>query len=289
MGNTEVVNLSEDMDKIVDAFNSDDTDALMEASGQGTKAGQTGLPRLNINYDQENEEGVQLKRGTWRMYLDGRSLYADTVYITPILRTFEYSLWDSELGEFSCKSVQKPTLQGEFPDNSGTNKCGRLSRDEEESLSQTDEKLIHSRSVNCNQIIYGTIHGDFKTADGEEVKIDKSSEQPVVFYSKRSSFKPISDFIAGLTRQNKIMQKCVIRLVTDKRKRGSVNYWVPVPTFHADSEITDKTKELMGAFAHTVKGHNDNIMYQYKSNVKLQDSNQADDELADRFKNAITA
>ena len=151
---TEVMNM-DDMDAIVSAFNNDDAEALMEASGQGGNTNrQVGLPRLNINYDAETEDGQTLPRGAWKMYLDGRFVYADKVSFRPILRTFEYSVWDQESGTFSSKSVQKVTLSGMFPDTTGGNKCGRLTREEEDRLPKDDIAYLNSRAVVCNQVLY---------------------------------------------------------------------------------------------------------------------------------------
>jgi len=263
---TDVMNI-DDMDAIVSAFNNDDAEALMEASGQGGNTNrQVGLPRLNINYDAETEDGQTLPRGAWKMYLDGRFIYADKVSFRPILRTFEYSVWDQESGTFSSKSVQKPTLSGMFPDTTGGNKCGRLTREEEDRLPKDDIAYLNSRAVVCNQVLYGKISGEFKTADGTAVKIE---DQAVVAYFKRSGFKPINDFIGGLSKQKKLMQKCEISLTTHRHKNGSVTFWTPVPTLEKEVDITDQDKELMGMFAETVKGHNENVMNQYREAVKL--------------------
>ena len=263
---TDVMNI-DDMDAIVSAFNNDDAEALMEASGQGGNTNrQVGLPRLNINYDAETEDGQTLPRGAWKMYLDGRFIYADKVSFRPILRTFEYSVWDQESGTFSSKSVQKPTLSGMFPDTTGGNKCGRLTREEEDRLPKDDIAYLNSRAVVCNQVLYGKISGEFKTADGTAVKIE---DQAVVAYFKRSGFKPINDFIGGLSKQKKLMQKCEISLTTHRHKNGSVTFWTPVPTLEKEVDITDQDKELMGMFAETVKGHNENVMNQHREALKL--------------------
>ena len=67
---TDVMNMN-DMDAIVNAFNNDDLEKFMEVSGQGGNSNrQVGLPRLNINYDAETEDGQTLPRGAWKMYLD---------------------------------------------------------------------------------------------------------------------------------------------------------------------------------------------------------------------------
>ena len=263
---TDVMNM-DDMDAIVNAFNNDDMETFMEASGQGGNSNrQVGLPRLNINYDAETEDGQTLPRGAWKMYLDGRFIYAEKVNVRFILRTFEYSLWDQETGTFSSKSVQKPTLSGMFPSTDGINKAGRLTREEEEALSKDDPAYLRSRAVVCNQVIFGKISGDFKTADGTEVKIE---DQPVVAYFKRSGFKPIGDFISNLAKQKKLMQKCDISLSTHRHKNGSVTFWTPVPALVGEVSITQEDKDLMAMFADTVKGHNESVMNQYREAVKL--------------------
>ena len=91
--------------------------------------------------------------------------------------------------------MQKTSLSGMFPDTTGGNKCGRLTRDEEDRLSKDDLAYLHSRSVVCNQVIYAKISGSFTTAEGTAVDV---VDQPVVAYFKRSGFKPISDFIDSL-------------------------------------------------------------------------------------------
>jgi len=285
LGN-DLVEMNE-MDKIVEAFNADDTEALMEASGQGSSksSGQVGLPRLNINYDAETEDGKSLPRGSWKMYLDGRFIYAEEVTVRPILRTFEYSVWDQESGTFSSKSVQKPTLSGMFPDTQGGNKCGRLTREEEDRLPKDDIAYLNSRAVVCNQVLYGKISGTFKDVDGNEVVI---SDQPVVAYFKRSGFKPINDFIGSLTKQKKLMQKCEVKLSTHRHKNGSVTFWTPVPTLSGEADITEEDKQLMAMFAETVKGHNESVMNQHREAAKLI-ADDDDIDLAADFDNVNAA
>ena len=263
---TEVTNI-DSVDAIIAAFNNDDMETFMEASGQGGNNNrQVGLPRLNINYDTETEDGQTLPRGSWKMYLDGRFIYAEKVSVRFILRMFEYSLWDQETGTFASKSVQNPTFSGMFPDTTGTNKCGRLTRDEENALDKDDPAYLKSRAVVCNQVIYGKISGEFKDASGNVVNI---TDQPVVAYFKRSGFKPIGDFIDGLSKQKKLMQKCEVSLTTHRQKNGSVTFWTPVPVLSSEVDISQEDKDLMGMFGETVKGHNESVMNQHREAVKL--------------------
>ena len=278
MGN-DMTTIDNDMDNLVSAFNDDDTATFMELTGQAkATSSNTGLSRLNINYDTETDDGVALTRGSWKMFVDGEFIYAKEVYIRPILRTFEWSVWDMEQGTFSCKSVQKPTLSGEFPDTQAGNKCGRLPKKEEEILPDDDPLKLKSRSATCNQVIYGQVSGDFVKANGDPAKMDN---HPFVAYFKRSGFKPIREFIDGLTRQKKIMQKVVIKLATGRVKSGSVVYYIPVPSLHKEVEVLDTDKTLMKDFSETVKAHNENVLNQFREAQKLISPSEEQDLSAD--------
>ena len=270
--------IGNEMDQLVSAFSDDDTATFMELTGQAKSTSNVGLPRLNINYDTETDDGVALTRGSWKMFLDGEFLYAKEVFIRPILRTFEWSVYDMEQGTFTCKSVQKPTLAGEFPDTSAGNKCGRLSAKEEELLSDDDPLKVKSRSAVCNQVIYGQVSGAFTKADG--TKVDEN-DKPFVSYFKRSGFKPIRDFIDSLTRQKKIMQKVMIKLTTSRVKSGSVTYYIPVPTLHSEVQVSDSDKSLMKDFSETVKAHNENVLIQHREAQKLISPSEEQDLSAD--------
>ena len=277
---TNVQTMNTEIDNIVGSFSNDDIESLMSLTGQSTvsKSNQ-GLSRLNINYDVETEDGQTLTRGDWKMMYEGEMVYAKSVLIRPILRTYEWSVFDPELGNFKCKSVQKPTMSGDFPDTEGGNKCGRLSPQEEETLSDDDPVKLQSRTAVCNQVLYCVISGDFVKGNKEAVKIES---HPVVAYFKKSGFVPMKNFIESLTKQKKIMQKCWINMATAKQKKGSVTYWTPVPTLKSETDITDQDKELMKKFAETVKAANQSVLEQSRDASKLQIV-EADENLANDF------
>jgi len=273
----ELQNVNDDLNTFLTAFEEGNESALMEMSGQadGDSKPKMGLPRLTINYETETDDGLQLRRGAWRIWNGSAVTYADTVQVRPLLRTFEWSVWDQEEGRFSCKSVQKNKLAGDFPDTAGGNKCGRLSRQEEEALGQDDPRVLLSRSVNCNQVIYGVLDApEAALADGTPAPIEA---MPFVGYFKRSGFRPVSDFIQKkLTVEKKlVMQKAVIQFETEKQKNGGVVYWTPKLSFVKEVGITDTDKELMKKFGETVIAHNESVFEEYKAAQKATAS--ADD------------
>ena len=222
------IQMNDEMNQFLAAFDAGDEEALMKMSGQADvdSTPRVGLPRLTINYEAENDDGITLKRGAWRIWNGSGPSYSDKVHIRPLMRTYEWSVWSQDEQKFTCKSVQRPTLSGEFPDNQGGNKCGRLTRAEEETLPDDDPRVILSQSVNCNQVLYGVLDApDATAADGTPTPLENV---PFMAYFKRSGFRPVRDFIdQQLTRRKILMQKAVIELTTEKNKKGSVIFWTP--------------------------------------------------------------
>jgi len=280
---TEIQTMNDELNNFLTAFDSGDEEALMKMSGQSEQDSgpRLGLPRLTINYEAETEEGLSLKRGAWRIWNGSAVVYADKVQFRPLMRTYEWSVWNQEEGKFSCKSVQRTGLSGEFPDTAGGNKCGRLSRQEEEQLPSDDPRVLLSRSVNCNQVIYGVLNAaDATLADGTPAPVE---ELPFVAYFKRSGFRPVREFIdQQLTRKKILMQKAVIEMGTDKHKNGGVVYWTPKLSLVKEVSISDADKELIKQFAETVKGHNDSVMQEYREAAKMSMSDD-DIDLSQRF------
>lgn len=275
--------MNDELNNFVTAFDAGDEEALMKMSGQADvdSTPRVGLPRLTINYEAENDEGMPLKRGAWRIWNGSGPSYADKVHIRPLMRTYEWSVWDQDEQKFSCKSVQRTNLSGEFPDNAGGNKCGRLTRAEEEQLPTDDPRVLLSKAVSCNQVIYGVIDApDAVSADGSPTPLENV---PFMAYFKRSGFRPVREFIdTQLTKRKILMQKAVIELTTEKQKNGGVIYWTPKLSLVKEVSITDDDKDLIKQFAETVKGHNDSVMSEYKAAVKMTLTDE-DLDLAQRF------
>lgn len=275
--------MNDELNNFITAFDAGDEEALMKMSGQADvdSTPRVGLPRLTINYEAENDEGMPLKRGAWRIWNGSGPSYADKVHIRPLMRTYEWSVWDQDEQKFTCKSVQRTNLSGEFPDNAGGNKCGRLTRAEEEQLPTDDPRVLLSKAVSCNQVIYGVIDApDAVSADGSPTPLENV---PFMAYFKRSGFRPVREFIdTQLTRRKILMQKAVIELTTEKQKNGGVIYWTPKLSLVKEVSITDDDKDLIKQFAETVKGHNDSVMSEYKAAVKMTLTDE-DLDLAQRF------
>lgn len=249
-----------------------DEEALMALTGQAyaPKTGSSaGLARLSINYEAEDDQGNTLPRGAWRVMLDGGFVYADKLNFRPFARMYTYSLYDSEEGRFISQSIQSQSLGDRFPDSTGTERCGRLNKDEADSLDPSDPRVLISQQVVCNLVLYGIVSGTAKNSTGEEVTLDNV---PVVAYFKKSGFRPSREAIDGITRQKKLMQKTVFEIGTKKNKAGSVIYWTP--TFAQVDYLSDLSAddmETIKKFIETIKSQNERILENFRDATKLAD------------------
>ena len=269
MGEVSVVSMS-----LSEAIKSGDQELILKASGQ-TEVDQpkAGLARLNINYDTDTDDGHTLKKGTWKVYYDGEFVYADSVHLHPYLRTYEWSVWDNDEGKFSSRSIQAESLDYQFPDTTGGNKCGRLTKSDEEALGEDHPKTLASRLATCNQVFYGMISMKGKNAEGKDVEV---KDFPVVAYFKRSGFRPAREAIQKLGKTP--LHTVTFNLTTQRQKMGSVVYFTPVFTQDKNADVDIDTLVM---FEDTIKASNATIMEQHKEALKAKASEQEVDLAAD--------
>ena len=101
---------------MVTALENDDDKALMALTGQDDGQPRDELSKLAINYETETDSGQSLKKGDWRVWHEGRYLYAPEVKLRVFMRAFMWSLFDADEGKPICNSVQKASLSGDFAD-----------------------------------------------------------------------------------------------------------------------------------------------------------------------------
>lgn len=265
----DVVSLSE-------AIKAGDQELILKASGQ-TEVDQprAGLARLNINYETDTDDGHTLKKGTWKVYHDGEFVYADNVTFHPYMRMYEWSVWDQEEGKFSSRSIQTKSLDYQFPDSTGGNKCGRLTKSDEEALGEDHPQTLASRLATCNQVFYGTVSMKGKNAEGKSVEVKNF---PVMSYFKRSGFRPAREAVQKLG--DTPLHTVLFDLSTQRQKMGSVVYFTPVFTQNKEAKV-NLDMNMLEMFEDTVKGSNTMIMEQHAEAIKAKANEQEVDLAAD--------
>lgn len=260
----------------------DDTAALLAALGQDGDSDKKSksLPSLRINYDADTATGHSLKRGSWKIKQGDDFVYAEEVFITPMMRTFEWSIYDQEEGAFTSRSVQRMKLTDQFPDNTGGMKCGRMTKAEEESLPNDDARVLLSKSATCNVILYGVVdipNGTYE--DGSPAVVEK---MPFIGYFKRSGFRPVNDFIVDKLGKKIPLPTAYISMKTKRNSNGGVTYWTPKLELVKEVSFTPESKELVQKFFDTVQAGNTYIVNEHKDALK-KNLDASDEALSGRF------
>ena len=240
-------------------------DDMMKLTGQAADmpTQSKGLARLSINHASEDEEGNALPRGHFSLTTDDGIFYGEKATIRPFMRTYSYSVWDNEEGQFSSMTVQAPSFNSEFYDTEGGLKCGRLDANELESLPKDSPEWVLQKSVKCNQNIYGVV--TLEDAKDKKGKAVEKKEIPCVWYAKGANFVPTSDCLKSLHKQKQPMWLTTIGLSSVRKKKGGNIYFQAELTPRGQiADWTEGDDKLMHEFMETVKGYNESIMKKHE-------------------------
>ena len=127
---------------IPDNINDQEFEKLAKATGQDDFSQADRIPRLSIEQSSDDSEGNSIPRGKYRLWIDNSTYYINNPTVRLFLRMFGYSVYDQSENRFSNRTVLKPSLKDAFPDTTGGLKCGKLGREEIESLG--DSKVSFS-------------------------------------------------------------------------------------------------------------------------------------------------
>ena len=238
---------------------------LMKLTGQTDNGGHGSmLSRLSINYNTEDDNDNPLPRGHFTVLVDGDNTYAKEVTFRPFIRLYAYSYWDNSEEEFTS-SIQRPSLGDQFPDSKGTYKCGKLSREEIEKLSDDDPQKVIQSSIKCNQVIYGVVSMGGKKSDGKDSTLDQI---PCVLYAKGVNYAPFSTTLSVLAKQKKPMIRTNLMLSAKKQKSGGNTYFSINIKTGSMVDLSTTDKELLKEFMVAIKSVNESVMEKHRGAVK---------------------
>ena len=244
---------------------------LMKLTGQLDNSNQEGsvLSRLSINYQTEDENDNPLPRGQFTLKVDGDAVYSKSATFRPFIRMFAYSYWDNSEEVFTS-SVQRPSLGDQFPDSHGTYKCGKLSREELETLADGDPQRVIQSSIKCNQVMYGVADMEGKKADGKDVSL---KQIPCVLYAKGVNYIPMSTTLKSLATQKKPMIRNNLLLSTKKQKSGGNTFFSIDIKIGESVAMSEQDTVLLKEFAAVTKSVNEGVMEKHRIAVKQQTKN----------------
>jgi len=226
------------------------------------------LPLLRTNYQEEDDDGNELKKGTF--VLDGKDIekvYAKEVQFRALGDFMQYLHYDSD----EQKTVNRTIIHrvGDEPiDETGTLRCGRPAGKDFHALD--DKEKSKYQGITCFRYIYGLVSYKGTNAEGEEREV---VETPCLFRTKGASFMNFTkEVIEPSSAQNLPFQNVTSTLSNERKRNGGVIYFTShfSPDFKKTAELSPDNVETMKHILTLIKNVNDSVRAKYNESIKAR-------------------
>jgi len=254
----------------VASFDQLNQNQIMEMIGQDVGQTGTGLPRLTINRQPEDDEGNKLPVGTYAVYDSGieSMVYGKPATFRPFLNAFQFMEYDAEQNKFSKRSVIFKNWKDDPIDTSGGSRCGKVPFKERDKLSKSE--LDHQKNIKCYRLVFGMVSIDGVTSKGTKVSV---KDKPVLWRVTGSNFTPVGEAIQSLKNRKKLMFNHTLSLDTERRKAGSNVFYVSnIKVNQKEVIFTKENMELMQKFQETIATENEDIVALWKDANKSKNN-----------------
>ena len=254
----------------IKSFEKLSTSQIMEMIGQEGGQTGTGLPRLTINRQPEDDGGNKLPVGTYATYDSGveSMVYGKPAIFRPFINAFQFMEYDAEQNKFTTRSVIFKNWKDDPIDTSGGSRCGKVPYKERNKLSKTE--LEHQKNIKCYRLVFGQVSIDGVTADGNKVSIKDKS---ILWRVTGSNFTPVGEAMQSLKNRKKLMFNHTLSLDTIRRKAGSNVFYVSeIKVNQNEVTFTKEDMELMQKFQSIITAENEEIVDLWKQSNKTKNN-----------------
>ena len=242
---------------------------IMKAIGQDDGTKRTGVPRLTINRNPEDDDGNQLPMGAYSVFHNeiGQTVYGKPIIFRPFISSMKYMQYDTEQEEYISRSIIFKNWQEEIIDTQGGTRCSKIPQRDWEKLGLTPEEIANQRTIKCYRLVFGQVTFDGHTADKTEVKV---KDYPVLWRVTGVQFNPVGNALQSISERKKLMFNCVLHLDSQKKKNGSNVYYVSTIRVNADAglKLTKDDETTLGNFQTIINDENSEVLDLYKSAQK---------------------
>lgn len=222
------------------------------------------LPTLKVNYDEEDEQGNDLKKGLFTITEQEEAVYAETATFRPMAQMYQYVDFNQTDNKVVNKSTIENNLNAEFPDERGTTKCGKPSG---KYLKANPDEAEKYKSIKVHRLVYGVATIDGKTATGKEVRLENV---PVVLDLKGANFMAFEEEFVSRMPKGALLPNYELALTRSSEKNGSLRYFVIhyKVDFNNVLPVDDMVIDTVVGFHEIIERDNKNIMDKYKAALK---------------------
>jgi hypothetical protein len=262
-------------------YNGMTPDQLMAAMGAGEAQQQesTGnrLPLLKVNYQDEDDDGNELKKGVFALTLPSGTVYGKDVKVRVFADYMQYLNYDPNENAVVNKTIIH-RVGDEAIDEMGTVRCGKPTSKELREM-DADTKLKF-KDITCFRYLYSTVSiADAKDGAGNAVEVQ---DVPCLLRLKGASFLAFSQDVIEPCKNLKLkFMQVASKLVTTRQKNGSVTYFTVgfEPDFQNKTEISTDDLQFMSKILDTVNAENKGVMAKYNSALYGKQTDAQDEKL----------
>jgi hypothetical protein len=230
---------------------------LFAQTGGNTQDEQIRVPFLQVQYDSEDKQGRDVKRGYFRMSDQEEPVYADTIKIRVLAHHFQYRHTDPDTYKVVNKSILLQDLRyGEARDMAGTIRCGKPTRKALEQLPK--EKQAQYDTIRTTRILRGICSYTGTTVDGTEVVVENA---PFQFFMKGLNFMGFESVLKALPHGKKFHD---FHIDLSNRKDGKAFITEFKIDFDSSAIITNEVVETLKVFAEMARIENQMIEGKYR-------------------------
>jgi hypothetical protein len=269
-------------------YNGMTPDQLMAAMGvQEQQSTGNRLPLLKVNYQDEDDQGNELKKGIFALAMPNETVYGKDVTIRVFADYMQYLDYDPEEQAVMNKTIIHRV--GDEPiDETGGIRCGKpTSKELRDADPDTKAKY---KNITCFRYLYAKITmADAQTGAGDAVEI---VDQPVLLRLKGASFLSFSNDVIEPCKNQKIkFMQVESKLATTRQKNGSVTYFITgfEPDFSNITEISTDDLQFMSKVLETVNAENKQIIEKHNSALYGKQSDSADSDVVSEVEGYLDA
>jgi hypothetical protein len=259
-------------------YNGMTPDQLMAAMGvQEQQSTGNRLPLLKVNYQDEDDQGNELKKGIFALAMPNGTVYGKDVTIRVFADYMQYLDYDPEEQAVMNKTIIHRV--GDEPiDETGGIRCGKpTSKELRDADPDTKAKY---KNITCFRYLYAKITmADAQTGAGDAVEI---VDVPVLLRLKGASFLSFSNDVVEPCRNQKIkFMQIESKLTTTRQKNGSVTYFITgfEPDFSNITEISTDDLQFMSKVLETVNAENKQIIEKHNAALYGKQADSQDSEV----------
>lgn len=175
------------------------------------------LPSLKINRDDQDDQGNNIPTGSYCVSQEGKAFYSKTAKFRTFTNSYQYMVFDFISKKFSNKSVIIKNFNEEAIDELGGLRCGKISKKDQEFLSETEKEK--QKQIKCYRLMFGTV-----TFPGNE----NVEDVPVLWRSSGDNFNSAKVALDSMEKVKHLFCQHPINMTLQRKKNGSNVYYQAV-------------------------------------------------------------